>query len=151
MRVYLAGSMTNSSIQAATEWRSFAALELQKYGIKAYSPTRGKKFDPTKPISLDSEKEMGGPENTNKAINMRDYLDCIKADAILAFLDVTTPYPSGGTIIEFAWAWHLRIPIIAAVPDNTYYTNHPMISELITYRVDTIDEGIKIVASVLLP
>ena len=151
MRVYLAGSMTGCKSSTALEWRQHAFNRLSKYGMKVYSPTRGKTFDPTKPIAIDSEKDIGGPENTPKGINMRDYLDTIKADALLVFLDTSTPMPSGGTIAEMSWAWHLRIPVICCVPDNTYYTNHPMISEFITYRVDTIDQGIDIVISVLLP
>lgn len=151
MRVYLAGSMTGSKTSVALEWRDYAFKELTKYGMKVYSPTRGKTFDPTKPIGIDSEKEIGGPENTTRAINMRDYLDTIRADALLVFLDTSTPIPSGGTIAEMAWAWDRRIPTICCVPENTYYTNHPMISEFITYRVNTIEEGIKIVVSVLLP
>lgn len=151
LRVYLAGSMTGCSTSSALDWRRHAYEKLTKYGLAVYSPTRGKSFDPTKPIAIDSEKAVGGAENTPRAINMRDYLDTIKADCLLVFLDTSTPMPSGGTISELSWAWHLRIPTVVCVPDDTYYTNHPMISEFITYRVDTIDEGIGIVVSVLLP
>ena len=151
MRVYLAGSLTGSKTTTALEWRQYAFTELTKFGIKVYSPTRNKSFDPTKPIDIDSEKALGGPENTTRAINMRDYLDTIKAEALLVFLDTTTPMPSMGTIAEMAWAWDRRIPIICCVPENSVYMRHPMISEFITYRVDTIEEGVKIVVSVLLP
>lgn len=151
LRVYLAGSMSGCKSSTALNWRLHAFEKLTKYGLSVYSPMRGKTFDPTVPIAIDSEKVLGGAENTARAINMRDYLDTIKADALLVFLDTSTPMPSGGTIAEMAWAWHLRIPVVCCVPDDTYYTNHPMISEFITYRVDTIDEGIGIVVSVLLP
>ena len=150
-RVYLAGSMTGSSTTTALGWRQYAYEKLTKYGLLVYSPTRGKNFDPTKPIAIDSEKEIGGPENTTRAINMRDYLDTTKADLLLVFLDVTTPLPSMGTVAEMAWAFDRRIPIVCCVPEGSIYMRHPMVSEFITYRVDTIDEGIAIVTSVLLP
>ena len=100
MRVYLAGSMTGSKTSVALEWRDYAFKELTRHGMKVYSPTRGKTFDPTKPIDIDSEKVIGGPENTPRGINMRDYLDTVKAEALLVFLDTSTPMPSGGTIAE---------------------------------------------------
>lgn len=143
--------MTGSSAQTALGWRQYAFEKLAKYGIMVYSPTRGKTFDPTKPIAIDSEKDLGGPENTTRAINMRDYLDTTRADILLVFLDTSTPMPSMGTVAEMAWAFDRRIPVICCVPENSIYMKHPMVSEFITYRVDTIDEGIDIVVSVLLP
>lgn len=151
MRVYLAGSLTGSTTSTALEWRQHAFNKLTKYGIRVFSPTRGKTFDPTKPIAIDSEKDLGGAENTCRAINMRDYLDTVKADLLLVYLDTTTPMPSMGTVAEMAWAWDHRIPIVCCVPENSVYMRHPMVSEFITYRVDTIDEGIDIAVSVLLP
>jgi len=151
LRVYLAGSMTGSQPTTALNWRQHASERLTKYGLAVYSPTRGKTFDPTKPIGIDSEKALGGPENTSRAINMRDYLDTTLADCLLVFLDVTTPFPSLGTVAELAWAFDRRIPIVCCVPQDSVYMYHPMVSEFITYRVDTIDEGIEIVVSVLLP
>jgi nucleoside 2-deoxyribosyltransferase len=104
----------------------------------------------TIPLELDSESKLGGPMNTAVAINMRDYLDCIKADALLVhFLD--TPQFSGGTIGEMAWAFSKQIPVIVRCPKVCYYTTHPMISTWITCRVDTVDEGIDCVVSFLLP
>jgi len=151
LRCYLAGSMTGSKASTALEWRQHAFNRLSKYGLDVYSPTRGKTFDPTHPIAIDSEKAIGGPENTSRAINMRDYLDTTKADCLLVFLDTTTPLPSMGTVAEMAWAFDRRIPIVCCVPEDSLYMRHPMVSEFITYRVDTIDQGIDIVISVLLP
>ena len=151
LRVYLAGSMTGCKTANALNWRLHAFEKLTKYGMAVYSPTRGKTFDPTKPIATDSEKTIGGPENTTRAINTRDYLDTTKADCLLVFLDTTTPLPSMGTVAEMAWAFDRRIPIVCCVPEDSIYMQHPMVSEFITYRVDTIDEGIAIVVSVLLP
>ena len=151
LRVYLAGSMTGCSTSSALDWRRHAYEKLTKYGFAVYSPTRGKTFDPTKTIAIDSEKEIGGPENTTRAINMRDYLDTTRADILLVYLDIKTPLPSMGTVAEMAWSFDRRIPVVCCVPEDSIYMRHPMVSEFITYRVDTINEGIDIVVSVLLP
>ena len=151
MRVYLAGSLTGCKTSTALDWRQHAINRLSKYGIHVYSPTRGKSFDPTKPIEIDGETKLGGPENTAQAINMRDYLDTINANALLVFLDMSTPMPSMGTCAEMAWAWDRRIPVICCVPADSVYMRHPMISQFITFRVDSVDEGVDIVTSILLP
>ena len=149
-RVYLCGSLTGVKGKDAQDWREEATLALVSKHVLAYSPTRGKTFDPEAVIELDSEMRTGDSMSTPKGINMRDYLDTIRADALLVYLDVTTPMPSMGSVAEMAWAFDRRIPVIAVVPADSIYMRHPMVSEFITYRVDTVTEGVRVVLSVLL-
>jgi len=101
-------------------------------------------------IPVDGEQKMGGFENTTRAIMTRDYVDCVKADVLLVHLD-KGDIISGGSIMEMAWAYQLRIPIIAICPADCYYMRHPMLFEAISYRVDTVEQGVEIVKSILLP
>jgi nucleoside 2-deoxyribosyltransferase len=153
MRVYLAGSITGLTVDKALGWRQIAKEKLKEHGIDAYSPMRGKSdiASANETILIDSESKKGGPESTNKAIMTRDFIDCVRADAILANLSDIPNIISGGTCMEFGFAYARQIPIIAIVQADSYYMRHPMMYEAINYRVDTLDQGIEVVLSLLLP
>ena len=155
-RVYLAGSITGSTPKSATGWRDYAKTKLMRHGILAYSPTRGKEklasvYSDDKPLEVDAESTLGGPENTTRGIMMRDYLDCIHSDALLVFLDPHSTKLSLGTSMELAWAYHLKIPTVVCTAEDSYYYRHPMVNEATIYRVDSIDQGIDIIVSILMP
>jgi len=150
-RVYGAGNITGGTYKKVTNWREEAKQLLSEVDIAFYSPMRGKcSLNNGKPIPVDGEINLGGAENTTRAIMTRDYLDCIKADVLLINL-TDKKNISCGTVIEMAWAWDRRIPNIVICPVDCYYTKHPMITEMINYRVDSVEEGVEIVKSILLP
>jgi len=148
--VYLAGSIGGISYGEATEWRDQAFTALAKVGITAYSPMRAKSF-------LKNEKSLTwmmdhweNPMATSKGIMSRDHNDCVTADVLLVNLLGQTR-GSLGTVMEIAWAFDRRIPVVmVAEPDNTHVL-HPMLIEAINFRVDNLEDGIEIVKHILLP
>ena len=148
--VYLAGSIGGISYGQATEWREQAAAELAKAGITAYSPMRAKAF-------LQGEQNLTwlmdhwqNPMATSKGIMARDFNDCTTADVVLFNLKGQTR-GSLGTVMEIAWAFDRKIPVVmVAEPDNIHVA-HPMLVEAINFRVDTLEQGLEIVKHILLP
>ena len=55
------------------------------------------------------------------------------------FLDSGTRV-SIGTVMEIAWAYERRIPIIVVMKEDNIHV-HAMVNDCITYRVDTLEEG----------
>jgi hypothetical protein len=50
---------------------------------------------------------------------------------------------SKGTIMELAWAFHLRKPVVVVMEDEgNLHDGHPMLLETYDFRVPTIDAGI---------
>jgi hypothetical protein len=52
--------------------------------------------------------------------------------------------------MEIAWAYDRHIPIIIIMEKSGNLHEHPMINEALTYRVDSLEEGIILTRSVLL-
>lgn len=149
-RVYLAGSIGGLSYAAATEWRVQARDSFSKSGIDAFSPMRGKDFlsgEDNLTWLMDHWKQ---PMATSKGIMCRDYNDCISADVILVNLKGVSR-PSMGTVMEIAWGFHARIPVVLIAEEDNIHVTHPMLVEAANFRVDTLEEGIKITKHILLP
>jgi nucleoside 2-deoxyribosyltransferase len=86
---------------------------------------------------------------TNRGILRRDHHDCVTSDLIfINFLDSRSK--SLGTAMEIAWAYDRHIPIIIIMEKSGNLHEHPMINEALTYRVDSLEEGIILTRSVLL-
>lgn len=144
--VYLAGPITGLTFDGCTDWREHAARALAP-DIDAFSPMRQKHF------LADRGKLEGAydthPLSTAKGITTRDRFDCTGCDVILMNLLGATRV-SIGTMIEVGYAAIARRPIVLVMePGNIH--EHPMLAEEAGYRVQTLDEGISIVRSILLP
>jgi len=86
---------------------------------------------------------------TSRGIMARDFNDVKQADALLVNL-LGAKKPSLGTIMELAWAFALQKPCVVVIEKNgNPHDNHPMIHEAISFRVDTLDEGVSSVAVLL--
>lgn len=147
-RVYLAGPMNKLTFEDATGWRDYAALELRNAGISAYSPLRDKEFLAGTTI----KSQIGDtqhPLTSSRGIIVRDHRDTITADVLLVNF---TGYNevSLGTSVEMGWAWDRRIPVVVVAPKDNIHVTHPFGAELYSFRVDTLDEGIALVKSILL-
>lgn len=148
-KVYLAGPIGTLSYDDATAWRNQAQQALAEAGIAAYSPMRDKEF-----LAGEIElKSVDGAYNhtlsTSRAIMTRDHLDCTTADAILVNY-VGFDGVSIGTIMEQAFAFEAGIPVVVIADPSYAALRHPMLAETVDFRARTLDEGLRIIKSLLL-
>ena len=145
--VYLAGPITGTSYGECTNWREDAINWLAP-DINGFSPMRSKDY-------LLSETSVGDSyEDTimssQRGIFARDSYDCKRCDAILVNL-LGAERVSIGTVMEIAWAWSYRNPIVLIMEEEGNLHDHSMIREACPLTVRTLDEGIHVLKSLLLP
>lgn len=85
-----------------------------------------------------------------RGIMTRDYNDCTRADVVIINL-WGAKHVSIGTVMEMAWAWDRRIPIIAIMEKEGNPHEHSMLGETIGYRVESLNEAANIASLLLLP
>lgn len=148
-KVYLAGPISGLGYGEATDWRKTAKQYLNRGGISAFSPMRGKDFL-KKEVSLDANCEYGelSPIATPKGIMTRDRYDATTCDVLLVNLLGATRV-SIGTVMEIAWADGKRIPIVCAIEATGNVHEHAMIDQAIGYRTATLKEAINIAIAIL--
>ena len=145
-KVYLAGPISGLTFDECVLWRNYAKEKLAPE-IDAYSPLRNKEF-------LKGKGKLEGqyienPMSTDRGINTRDHFDVMTSDAILCNL-LGTVRVSVGTVMEIAWAFAYKKPLILAIENHNNVHDHPMIREAIGFRTSNLDDAIKITRSVLL-
>lgn len=144
-KVYLAGPMAGLLKEVAQNWRIYAKEKLAP-DILAFSPLR--KYDHLAENQLLDGNYKSNPLTTSRGVNTRDHFDCFTSDVILCNLVGTTSI-SIGTVMEIAWAFAYRKPLVVIQPLHNLY-NHPMIDEAISFKVNSLDEGIDVVRAILL-
>lgn len=156
-KVYLAGAITGLKYGEAVDWREYATAQLAKNepstkalvldsGIQAYSPMRNNGFaEPMEGMPNTPE-----PLSSVQAILNRDHWDCKTADLILVNL-LEAERVSIGTVMEIAWGYAYRIPTVLIMEKEGNLHDHGMIIQSAGWRVETLDEGIQTVKSILLP
>lgn len=151
-RVYLAGPIRGLTYDESQNWRNYV-VEQMPAEIACYSPLRAKGF-----LRKHGRLGLGGaasdtyPENplsTAHGIMTRDHFDCMNSDLIFCnLLDATSV--SIGTVMEIAWSFAYRKPLIVCVePGNLH--DHPMIREATGFACDTLEQGISLAQTILLP
>lgn len=150
--VYLAGPITGLSFGGCTEWREGVRAELLKSHIFGFSPMRSKEY-----LSGFTEISGTGEEyahlsvmSTSRGIITRDRYDSQHCDLVLVNLLGATKV-SIGTMIELGWADSVRAPIVCAIEAKGNVHEHMMVSELIGFRVTTLEEAVDVVKAILLP
>lgn len=152
--VYLAGPITGLTFDGCTDWRDHAVQSLASVGIKGLSPMRAKEYlrsagvlPALKNAKEDYEYSKYGVMSTSRGIMTRDFFDATRCDVLLVnFLGAKLV--SMGTVMEIAWAYQRRTPIVAAMePGNIH--EHGMVNEAIGFRVSTLDEAINVVKGIL--
>lgn len=149
--VYLAGAIANVSGYEATQWREDASYVLRLVGIDTRNPMRAKQFlsEQSMISSTFHDYEHRGTFFTSRGIMTRDFNDVKQADALLVNL-LGAKKPSLGTIMEMAWAFALQKPCVVVIEDTgNPHDLHPMIHEAMSFRVNTLEEGIRSVATIL--
>lgn len=148
--VYLAGPIANTSYEDCTGWREYVKDMVDEEEILTLSPMRGKQFI--------AERSRGGtvaqsyedsPLASIKGINMRDYNDVKRADAIFVdFLGATKV--SIGTVMEIAWARAFSIPVICVMEKDNIH-QHCMLNYACGVIVETLEDGVDCLEALLLP
>jgi len=145
MTAYLAGPITGLNFAGATDWRRYATDFLAPHGIRGVSPMRAKDY-------LERETSLAAmgyasPLSTPQGIVARDRWDCTHSDAVL-FNFVGSERVSIGTAMEIAWADFARVPAVLVMePGNVH--EHGMVVVACGWRVHTLDEGLKLLVSIL--
>lgn len=145
--VYLAGPIAKLTLAGADAWRQEAFKYLNPRGISTKSPLRGKEF-------LSKDHSIIGIEQYEEAIASdsgivaRDRMDVRTSDLMIAYL-IGAPGISAGTPIEFGWADAFGTPVITVLEKIGGVYDHPMIRQLSSYRVETLDEALGIVVAIL--
>lgn len=147
--VYLAGPITGLTYADGQDWRTYAAQELP-VEIRAMSPLRGKDVELSRVGIIHNCNESGTPLTRSRGIMTRDFMDCTRADAVLVNL-LGAKSVSIGTVMEIAWAYMARIPVVVAIEKISNLHDHSMIRESIGFRVETLEDAIKTVEAVLMP
>jgi len=143
--IYLAGPISGLEYDSACDWR-VEAIEKLAPDIVGLSPMRGKMY----------LKEMGKLGDTyedtvlscQRGIMTRDFFDCTRADALIVnFLGAERV--SIGTVMEVAWAFQKKTPVIAIMEKEGNLHDHGMVREAIGFRVTTLDEAINVAKALL--
>lgn len=142
----MVGPITGLSYEGCTDWREYAKDFLNKKGISALNPMRGKDY-------LNKEKEIADNYDfhvmsTSRGIMTRDYFDCMNAGVVFAnFLGATKA--SIGSAMECAWAYVNHTPLIVCMEEEGNPHDHAMIREATGYRVTSLEEGLHIATAIL--
>lgn len=174
-KVYLAGPITGASWNKSEDWRDEIknlanttytqvspgdSWERPFADVKFYSPLRGKDY-------LKNEKEISDSYSqfkfsTPHAIMIRDHHDVQTCDVVIANL-TGADRVSIGTVMEIAWAYAYRKPVICIMePAEKQVTGfepsvgkniheHSMLNEAIYYRAESVEEALMALSHILNP
>ncbi len=145
--IYLSGPICGLTHDDAVHWRD-VAVSLFKDGITGVCPLRGKmNMLGKEPIGNHTSAGATHPMLTSRGITARDRMDVQNCDAMLVWASgMNRDSISCGTMIEMGWADLLRKPIIWADYDTDgYAARHPMVRDLISYKVRTLEEAAEII------
>lgn len=143
--VYLAGPIGGCTYHGCTEWREEVAKQLNRDTIHCLSPMRGKDF-------LCNEKAIDAidyehPLATAKGIISRDFNDTTRADVLLVNL-MGTEKVSIGTVMEIAWAYDRRIPIVCLIEEKNVH-QHKMLMQAVNFVTTDLDEAVAFVRTII--
>ena len=150
-RVYLAGPISGLNYNKATDWRAQVAPRLLGMGYEVYNPMRGKEYLSQIGIIDHTQCErLKNPLSMSSGILHRDFKDVSECDVLLVNLlpENDSKRLSVGTYAEIALACYLKKLIIVVAPvdhdpiPGHKVVKHPMYSQMISYRVDTLEEAL---------
>lgn len=153
-KVYLAGGITGMTFDGCNDWREYAIRWLYERGIAGYSPLRAKEYlkavNEQSGISAMQKQYDGFVLSTPKGINSRDHYDCMTSDLILVNL-MGAKLVSIGTVMEIAWGFAYRKPVVVAMEKEGNLHDHPMIRESANFFLPSLDDALQTAAYILLP
>lgn len=113
--------------------------------IECLSPMRHKEY-------LNNGEVIGNSPyaqtmSTQRGIMTRDFLDVKRSDVLLVNL-LKSDRISMGTVMEIAWGYQFRKPVVLVMEEDNLH-QHPMICEAASFIVPTLEEGVRVVRSLL--
>jgi hypothetical protein len=146
--VYAAGPISGLSYGDSTDWRGYVDKNIDPK-IQVWSPMRHKEY-----LAGESQIE-GSYEDTimssQKGIMARDHFDTTRVKVVLVNL-LGAKRVSIGTVIEIAWTYPMRTPVVLAIEDGNVNCHiHPMLLEAVGFRSSSLDECIATVERILIP
>jgi len=154
-KVYLAGPIASVDLTGATGWRNEATTMLKSLSggcIQAYSPLRGKTqyLPQTGKIGSTVIDYVEHPLTLDQGITGRDRYDVESSDIMIAHLLGATEKLMG-TAVEFGWADIFRIPIIMIIEPEGSLVDHPILRDIASFRVESVDEACYLAKTILFP
>lgn len=149
--LYLSGAISGLNWEESTIWRNYVAEALPEFDC--FSPLRGKSYLKKIQKIEGAPGHLGGLSSvlsTKEGIMTRDTYDCYTCDGTFVNL-LDAKRVSIGTVMEIAWMWEQRKPIILVMEPEGNLHDHPMIRAATPYVVDTLDAGIEIARIIFLP
>lgn len=150
-KVYLSGPITGLTFGGATDWREYAKAQLEPAGIAGISPLRAKEYlaKLAGPISAHGRDYASmGVMSTPPSVVTRDRFDTTSADVMLMNL-LGAERISIGTMVELGWADSARVPVVGVMEPDGNVHDHMFVSQLIGFRVTTLDEALHVVKAIL--
>lgn len=154
--VYLAGPIAGLGYADAVDWREAVKRDLEATGIiRGLSPMRAKEYlaNVERDVGFSATCEEYGhlsPLSGPRGIMTRDHFDATRCDVLLVNL-LGAKKVSIGTVMEIAWAWAKKTPVVVAIePDGSNVHEHCMVTEAIGMRCATLDEAVHVVKAILL-
>lgn len=147
--VYLSGPITGLTYGNCTDWRDYAEGFLSSREIKGISPMRGKDYLAGTGIITDGQPEvLANAMSQDQAIVTRDRWDTRRCDFMLCNL-LGAKSVSIGTVVEIGWADAFRVPVVLVMEKTGNIHEHAFVRQLTGYRVETLDEGLHLIAAAL--
>jgi nucleoside 2-deoxyribosyltransferase len=148
-KVYLAGPVTGLSFNSSEGWRDEFKRLMKSSAllphVGLFSPLRAKDY--LRGESSIAAQYEGTTFSSQKGIMGRDHWDVVTSDALV--IDFSgSEQVSIGTVMEIAWAYERRIPVIAVV-DKLH--THPMVLEAVTFPVKDLTEALHTLEALFLP
>lgn len=147
--VYLAGPITGLTYEGCTDWRDRVTAKLAVLGIKGLSPMRAKAYlRAIGEIGPTDDDYPQGVFSAQRGVVTRDYYDCTTCDILLVNL-LGAKAVSIGTMMEIAWAWMKRTPVVLVMEPKGNVHEHMFVREMAGFRVETIDEAVSVIGGIL--
>lgn len=143
-KIYLAGPITGLTWDQTEGWRDrfIASLKDTAPNVEAFSPLRDKMHQ-LQQVEVIQDNYPGTLFASSKAIMSRDFFDVQTSDAIVANFTGASKV-SIGTVMEVAWGYQRRIPVIVIAEKGNIH-EHSMMSEASNWWVHSEEEALEVV------
>ena len=146
-KIYLAGPMTGLTYDEIKGWRD-EFIRILPENLIGYSPLRGKNR-PDEEVRWDAHGREEKILSSSRSILTRDTWDVETCDLVFANLLGATRV-SIGTVAELAIAYHMKKPIVLMMEEGGVH-DHAFINAMTPFVVRSLEEGVFVVRSILLP
>lgn len=149
-RIYLSGPICGLTFSESTEWRNDVREQLEDYA-EIMDPMRDVMTATPEEVIFDGGESRSTADSvmsTDRGIVRRDYTDTVTSTILFVNL-LGAEKASIGTVVEIAWAYEKRIPIVAVMEEKGNPHDHPFIRDMVDYRVDSIERAVNVALSIM--